>query len=638
MQKNSSENLEAAIPEHDFLTEAAFGRIRESNKSDSLRVALVSLSVSSLFPISFFITDCIKGDFSATASYAAALLAILAIFFTVRKTGLTALAGSLVLGFALAGILAGLILPKSRNVQVVVFFCFVPFAYLLGGSRWGRGASGSLAFLVTSLWSARHLGWIGQGNMEFPLVIYCMAMVAILFQVEIAEANERRQGRSIRFILDRHYIDQTTGLPNQAAFLRGEIGMGDVLCLMHFATLRDLEIALSMEPGKAARRVSGLLKECIRVEGMRGPYRISDMDFVFVLPASADAGALLGNLVERFETECVLESSPARFCPCVAAFHSRGGDAALALDGAYSVLEDCLFAGKKWFFSDSPVEGNGGGELALRAAVLFRALASGGFEAVFQPVWDARTSRVGFIEALTRVRTVGGLESVEPYLAAARQFGLGPRISEFILDRARAMASESGLPVSFNITYEDLERPAYVERICRCCRELSRTAEGTEFPGRPEKPAGKPGRLIVELTEHDTFRDHSRVDTFIRSVHEAGGLVYLDDFGSGYSNYASLLGAGFDAVKIAGSIMKETAEREDAVVLLRGMAAFCSVSGLEIVAEHVSDKRILSRALENGARYIQGYLYARPMTEAATKSWLEDFAPRDEEEIGNSAD
>jgi EAL domain-containing protein (putative c-di-GMP-specific phosphodiesterase class I) len=44
------------------------------------------------------------------------------------------------------------------------------------------------------------------------------------------------------------------------------------------------------------------------------------------------------------------------------------------------------------------------------------------------------------------------------------------------------------------------------------------------------------------------------------------------------------------------------------------MTAFCRVAGLEVVAEHISDREILAKAKEGGARYFQGYLFSKPLS------------------------
>jgi len=43
------------------------------------------------------------------------------------------------------------------------------------------------------------------------------------------------------------------------------------------------------------------------------------------------------------------------------------------------------------------------------------------------------------------------------------------------------------------------------------------------------------------------------------------------------------------------------------------MAAFCAEAGLSVIAEHISDDAILDLAVAGGARYLQGYMLARPV-------------------------
>jgi EAL domain-containing protein (putative c-di-GMP-specific phosphodiesterase class I) len=87
----------------------------------------------------------------------------------------------------------------------------------------------------------------------------------------------------------------------------------------------------------------------------------------------------------------------------------------------------------------------------------------------------------------------------------------------------------------------------------------------------------------------------------------------LDDFGTGYSNYASLLEARFDAVKVAGTIVREIVSRSEAAELYAGLCAFSRAAGLDVVAEHITDAAVMYRALEGGATLLQGYHFSPPL-------------------------
>jgi len=282
----------------------------------------------------------------------------------------------------------------------------------------------------------------------------------------------------------------------------------------------------------------------------------------------------------------------------VVSYRSETGRTATeALDLALAALSDSLATKAATLHRSGDPESLSPSSLKNAAPTLLRNIERALFQPAFQPVYDLERDGVGFLEALIRFDDDGTAVSPERYLDAAFRLGLDRYMTEFILGRALAMALESGHSVSFNATYRDIARPAFRSTLADAYRGL----------------AGRANTLIVELTEQAAVEDTPTLMGFVREVHEAGGLVFLDDFGSGYSNYARLLESRFDAVKAAGNIVREIAVRPEAYTLYRGMAAFCAEAGLSVVAEHISDDAILDLAVRGGARYLQGYLLSRPV-------------------------
>jgi EAL domain-containing protein (putative c-di-GMP-specific phosphodiesterase class I) len=271
------------------------------------------------------------------------------------------------------------------------------------------------------------------------------------------------------------------------------------------------------------------------------------------------------------------------------------------MDKVMEALSDCIASDAASLHRGGDVESEGLTSLMSHAPVLLRNIERSLFKPVFQPVYDLQRDGIGFLEALIRLDKDGVPVSPERYLDTVFRLGLDRFLSEFILAEALDMAVRSGHTVSFNATFRDIMLPCFRENLADAYRAME----------------GRPNTLIVEITEQAAVDDPSALIEFVSDVHARGGLVFLDDFGSGYSNYASLLASRFDAVKAAGEIVREIAVRPEAYTLYRGMTAFCAEAGLSVVAEHISDESIQKAAMAGGARYLQGYLFSPPVSAQA---------------------
>jgi EAL domain-containing protein (putative c-di-GMP-specific phosphodiesterase class I)/GGDEF domain-containing protein len=564
------------------------------------RVEVLAALLAALFPLGFLIDDLVSGRIPTYESYLPALAAMLAISLVARRfapsIGVTLLfVAGIYAGFALT-----LGMPNARAVYIVIYIVAVPLFYLMGGVGPGRIASlGFLALFVA-------LGFSGElaGARELRSIVrpyhYAMFISGLLIQVMVAEASERRHARGLGIIFDEHFYDEATGLPNSNALSVERMAEGEILALVRIRNFKDLRSFFDDPEGKAmAVAAAGILHSFARAGGVRGPFRISESEFALVHPGGADPEAASAAILASFADESVTAGSPMRFDVQIGSYRTgeKGEGADRAVEGAGTALANCVATDSIVSHREGGAVGASEDDFKARAPVLVANFRDRSLAAVFQPVYDIRLGGIGFLEALSRLSVGGRMVSPEPYLSAASRLGLEKHFGDFIVEAALDMAALSGHSVSINITFRDLERQDFLDRLFKAYAALS----------------GAPNTLIVELTEQAAFSDYARLRAFSARVHEAGGLIVLDDFGTGYSNYASLLEARFDAVKVAGAIVKEIVARREAAELYFGLCAFCRSAGLEVVAEHISDERIMARALEGGASLLQGYYLSKPI-------------------------
>ena len=91
-----------------------------------------------------------------------------------------------------------------------------------------------------------------------------------------------------------------------------------------------------------------------------------------------------------------------------------------------------------------------------------------------------------------------------------------------------------------------------------------------------------------------------------------GYKIFIDDFGSGYSNFIYLTEIKTDCIKIDGSIIKRILEDDVSYLLVKSIVAFAKEANIKIIAEYVCSKEIFEKVEVLGIEYCQGYYFSKP--------------------------
>ena len=131
-----------------------------------------------------------------------------------------------------------------------------------------------------------------------------------------------------------------------------------------------------------------------------------------------------------------------------------------------------------------------------------------------------------------------------------------------------------------------------------------------------------PGRIILEVTEHDMTHDCGRMLRQMSEIKAMGIRLSLDDFGTGYSSLAYLRRFPMDVLKIDRSFTQEACEDG---ALLQAIVAMGESLGLVLVPEGIESEAQADELRALGCRLGQGFLFGRPvpaseLTGVATRS------------------
>lgn len=119
-------------------------------------------------------------------------------------------------------------------------------------------------------------------------------------------------------------------------------------------------------------------------------------------------------------------------------------------------------------------------------------------------------------------------------------------------------------------------------------------------------------RIIFEITEGEAIQDFPAVKEFIDDVRALGAKIAIDDFGSGYSNFAYLVELEPDFIKIDGSIVKQISVDERSRKVTKSIIEMAKGLGIKTIAEFVRDVETYNLIKELGADYVQGFYISKP--------------------------
>ncbi|MEX2501257.1 MAG: EAL domain-containing protein, partial [Trueperaceae bacterium] len=122
--------------------------------------------------------------------------------------------------------------------------------------------------------------------------------------------------------------------------------------------------------------------------------------------------------------------------------------------------------------------------------------------------------------------------------------------------------------------------------------------------------------IIAEVTETFAMQHPLEAARVLNGLAELGVTLAIDDFGTGYSNLGQLQHLPFQIVKIDRSFLQDVPENARNFALVRTIVAMGQSLDLAIIAEGVETKTQADFLYWEGATWLQGFYFGRPMPSA----------------------
>jgi PAS domain S-box-containing protein/diguanylate cyclase (GGDEF)-like protein len=406
-------------------------------------------------------------------------------------------------------------------------------------------------------------------------------------------------------LLELSLTDTVTGLPNRAALVRrlGELqreraGAPAALALVGVDGLKDGLLTPEAE-ATVLRALTARLSRALRGDDWLA--RGKDGDFVVLVDGTvADAEVLAARLVTTVRpvtTAC--------------------GTVRLTAAAGVTALDDDIDTGEVMRRGDLALRSARAGgpgsvhryddalrlEQDRRAGLrtdLDGALERGELRLVFQPVVDLVLHRTVSVEALLRWRhpDFGDVSPTE-FVPLAEETPLITELTRWVLLEACttvAALPDTDLGVAVNVSARHIRSGELVPDVVAALEVSGLHAS----------------RLVVEITE-SVLLDDSHVIEDLSALRQLGVRVAVDDFGTGFSSLAYLVGMPVDVLKMDQHFIANVEHDPQRRALCRAVLQLGTSLGLPVIVEGVTTPTELTLLRDMGHRYLQGFVFARPL-------------------------
>lgn len=236
----------------------------------------------------------------------------------------------------------------------------------------------------------------------------------------------------------------------------------------------------------------------------------------------------------------------------------------------------------------------------------------------FQPIVDTRSQEIVGLEALLRWRhPLHGRIPPNLVIEMASRLGLMEPLTWLVFDEVAGFLTRNEerlgrMPVAMNIHRSCFLLPEFADKVALRLRQQPSLV----------------GRIGFEVTEDSAFSEEE-MPTALAQFHrlrQMGVRLAVDDFGTGYSGLDFVRRFPFDYLKVDQVFVRNLLEDRMTIQVMDAIVRLAGELNMSLVAEGVEEETQLSRLTSMGIFQIQGFYFAKAMSEPRLLQWLSEFA------------
>ncbi len=230
-------------------------------------------------------------------------------------------------------------------------------------------------------------------------------------------------------------------------------------------------------------------------------------------------------------------------------------------------------------------------------ALLNQVISSGNVFPYYQGIYNNKTQSITKYEALMRIKGDDG--KIYPpgmFLDVAKQYKLYSILSKMLVETALEDFKNLESEICLNISIFDIENIEYQAWLLEKLRSYPNVS-----------------RVTIEFVETENYSNHDKLFEFLNKIKDIGCNIAVDDFGSGFATFSSIIALKPDILKIDGSIIKNLANDSDSKTIVNSICYMSKLINAKTVAEFVENSEIQDMVLSEDIYYSQGYHFAKPL-------------------------
>ena len=228
------------------------------------------------------------------------------------------------------------------------------------------------------------------------------------------------------------------------------------------------------------------------------------------------------------------------------------------------------------------------------------------FKLYFQPKYNITGDKPVFASAEVLVRWISpkfGFVNPGEFINLFEENGLIGKLDSYIFEKAAQYMGQWKkkygvvVPLSVNLSRIDIYRPTVVE-------DIIGFVDSNDIPR---------SAYYVEITESAFVEDACDVIPVVTKIRNSGFKVEIDDFGSGYSSFNTIIDLPFDVLKIDMAIIKSMDRSPKVKEIIKMLINLSKTMDSVTVAEGVETKEQCDFLKESGCDVVQGYYFSKPL-------------------------
>lgn len=237
--------------------------------------------------------------------------------------------------------------------------------------------------------------------------------------------------------------------------------------------------------------------------------------------------------------------------------------------------------------------------------VMKKAVRRGDFYVVYQPIYSFEQNRFITAEALVRLENDElGEVSPEEFIPIAERHGMILQIGEFVFETVCRFV------LHHRIWEKGIEYIHVNLSVIQCMQEkladqLFRIMDLYNLDYR---------YINLEVTESAAIASSEVLMANMARLIERNMNFSLDDFGTGFSNTATLIKYPFHTIKLDKGMVWDAMHNGKAEIILRNTIEMVKMLNMEIVAEGAETPEQVEKLREMGVDFVQGFYYSKPIS------------------------